>query len=87
MSFCLWISLVSTSLLILWPELALDNEPLEQALWLVEIFWVSDMVRNFFMPKKLKAKMDLFDIAIAYLKSNFFLDLLVTLPQVASGLD
>ena len=38
------------------------------------------------MTRKKNANMDLFDISIAYLKSNFIFDLLATLPQVASGL-
>ena len=47
MGFCLWVTLVSTSLLIVWPDLGQDNETLEQVLWLNESFWVMEIIRNF----------------------------------------
>ena len=86
MSFWLWVNLLSTSWLILWPELREENEFIEQALWLNEFFWVMDILRKFFLRRRKHAKGDLFDNAIAYLKSSFIFDLISTLPQVASGL-
>ena len=46
------------------------------------------MIRKFFDPPKgSRAALDVYEIAINYIKGNLILDVVATLPQVASGLN
>ena len=57
------------------------------ALWFNELVWMLDIVRKFFdKPKRSRAN-DVYEVAVAYIKSTLILDALSSLPQVASGLD
>ena len=90
MSISLWFNLVSTPLLILWPDITEDSESktLYYLLWLNELFFLLDMIRKFFDPPKgSRAALDVYEIAINYIKGNLILDVVATLPQVASGLN
>ena len=44
------------------------------------------MIRKFFDPPKRGRQLDVYEVAINYMKSTLILDVLATLPQVASGL-
>ena len=56
-------------------------------LWFNELVWVLDIVRKFGdKPKKSKAR-DIFENAIAYMKSYLIIDLAATFPQITSGLN
>lgn len=78
-SVWLWFNLVSTPFLILWPDLD-DKTQLWYIMWGNELVWILDMVRQFFdKPRKSKAA-DVYDIAVAYMKSYFIIDLVATVP-------
>ena len=78
--------MVTSPLLILWPELN-DEETMNNLLWLNELVFALDILRKFIdKPKKSRA-VDSYEIAVAYIKSTLFIDVIATLPQVASGLN
>ena len=86
MSIFLWFTLLSTPFLMMYPELN-DIQNLYYMLWMNELVWVLDIVRKFGdKPKKSKAR-DIFENAIAYMKSYLIIDLVATFPQIASGLN
>ena len=89
MSVILWFNLVSSPLIILWPEITDTSETksLYYALWLNELCFILDMIRKFFDPPKDFRSDDAYDIAINYIKSTMILDVFASLPQVASGLN
>lgn len=89
MSVSLWFNLVSSPLIILWPEITdqqVEGKTLYYALWCNELCFLLDMIRKFFDPPKRGRQLDVYEVAIAYMKSTLILDVLATLPQVASGL-
>ena len=85
-SVFIWFNMVTSPLLILWPELN-DEGTMKNLLWLNELAFALDILRKFIdKPKKSRA-VDTYEIAIAYIKSTFVFDVIATLPQVASGLN
>ena len=88
-SFWLWFNLTTSPLIMVWPELSSKQEHLYlyYSLWFNEFVWILDIVRKFFdKPKKSRAD-DIYENAILYIKSTLILDVISSLPQLASGLD
>ena len=89
MSILLWFNLVSSPLIILWPEITdyTESMTLYYLLWLNELCFLLEMIRKFFDPPKDFRSDDVMEVAINYMKSTLILDVFATLPQVASGLN
>ena len=89
LSISLWFNLVSTPLIILWPEISDNSESktMYYLLWLNELLFLLDMIRKFFDPPKGSRATDVYEIAVNYMKSTLILDASATVPQVASGLN
>lgn len=87
MSVWLWFNLITAPFLILWPDI-IDIKTLFYLLWLNEFIWIIDIIRKFFVKpaKSTHQKSDIYENAIAYIKSTLILDLISTFPQVVSGL-
>ena len=88
-SIWLWFNMISSPFIIMWPELNSEenHKTLYYYLWFNELVWLLDIVRKpFDKPKKSRA-VDVYENAMAYFKSTLILDVISTLPQVASGLD
>lgn len=84
-SLWLWFNLISAPFLCLYPEMS-ENKTLSYYLWANELVFLLDIIRKLFdKPKKSRAA-DVYEIAVAYLKSTFILDFVAWFPQVASGL-
>lgn len=84
MSFVHWFNLISTPLLLLWPELFLSPS---YSLWLNEFCFLLNMVTKCFTKKPKSAATDNYDIFVDYFKSNFILDLIATVPNMFSGMN
>ena len=89
LSVFLWFNLISAPLIILWPEITdqTESKTLYYTLWLNETCFLLDMIRKFFDPPKGSRTNDSYEIAVNYIKSTLILDLLASLPQVASDLN
>ena len=82
LSVSLWFNLVSTPLIMLWPEISDQsaNKNFYYLLWLNELMFILDTIRKFFDPPKGSRALDVYEIAINYIKSTLILDVLATLP-------
>lgn len=90
MSVSLWFNLVSSPLIILWPEITdqeKEGKTFYYLLWLNELLFLLDIIRKFFDAPKRGRALDVYENAINYAKSTLILDVMSTLPQVASGLN
>jgi hypothetical protein len=82
MSVCLWFTLLTTPAIMVFESL---NDDLKYLLWLNESFWIVDIARK--LVAQQKPGQDPFDAAIEYIKSTLILDIISTLPQVASAMN
>ena len=75
--------------ILIWPDLSIESENKYTwtALWINEFIWALDIVRKVFDKPKNSRLIDSYDIAMAYFKSTFALDLIAFLPQILSALD
>ena len=79
-----WFNLISTPLVMLWPELF----PLPSiSLWLSEFFFLMNIIIKCFTKKPHSMASDNYDIFVEYLKTNFILDLISTVPNSFSGMN
>ena len=88
-SLALWFNLITSPFVMMWPEMSMREHHLylSYAFWLNELIWVLDIVRKIFdKPKKSRAD-DIYENAILYIKSTLILDLVASIPQLASGLN
>lgn len=76
--FC-WINAITSPFIILWPELN-ENNNLINLLWLNELIWILDILRKFVVKPKKSIANDVYEIATAYIKSDFIFDVVATLP-------
>ena len=86
LSVSLWFNMYST------PALILFADDLSQSLygyfWLNELVWVLEMIRKLlFNTEASDGSKDSMTAAIEYIKGTFLLDLIATLPQVASAMN
>ena len=77
MSFVQWISIITTPLVLLWPDLFPHPSI---TLWTVELFFMLDMIRKCMVAKPKSFAQDTYDIFVEYAKSNMILDLMATMP-------
>ena len=65
MSLVLWYNLISSPLVILWPELSLEEENKSSwyMLWGNELFWTLDIVRKFFNKRTGRPINDTYELA------------------------
>ena len=82
LSIFLWLNCFLTPEIMLWPNL---NEDKKTLLWINEVVWVVEIFRKLFMNAN--EGIDAYQAAIDYIKSTFILDIVATLPQVASFLN
>lgn len=82
MSVALWFNLATTPSIMVFPEL---NAYYFNFLWLSEFLWLLDIARKLLLQHK--PGMDSFEAAVNYMKSTLILDVMSTLPQVASGMN
>ena len=61
------------------------NEDLKFLLWMNEFYWICDGARKLFFQSK--PGQDPYETALGYIKSTLILDVIATLPQVASGMN
>ena len=89
MSLMLWYNLITAPLILLWPELSLEEENKNSwyMLWANELFWTLDMARKFFNKRTGRPINDTYELAQAYIKSTLILDVIATLPQILSGIN
>ena len=52
-----------------------------------ELIWALDILRKLFIKPKKNTTVDTYENAVAYIKSTLIIDVIATLPQIASGLD
>ena len=81
-SICLWFTLITSPLVLIWPDLSLEekNKGLWFLLWINEVFWTLEMILKFFDKRKSHCADDSYEIAFAYLRSSFIFDFMATLP-------
>ena len=89
LSISLWFNLVSTPLILIWPDITDqgDSKTLYYLLWLNELIFLLDIIRKFFDPPKGSRVTDVYEVAVNYMKTILILDAAATLPQAASGLN
>jgi len=63
MSFWLWFNLLSSPLIILWPEIS-ENKRVWYMLWMNELCWLLDIIRKFFDKPKRSRAQDFYEIAV-----------------------
>ena len=78
-----WLNLITTPIVMLWPELFPSPS---YTLWLIETFFLIDIVRKGFTKKPKSTASDNYEIFVEYIRSNLILDLVATIPNVFSGL-
>ena len=79
MSLCFWFTVYTTPAIMIFPEL---NEILINLHWINEVVWVLEIIRkvHFNVPEGEEAM----EAAMLYIKSSMILDIVATLPQIAS---
>lgn len=82
LSVSLWVNLITTPLLMLWPHY---NEDWLTLLWLNEAIWLLEIARRLLFSAK--DDEDSYEVALNYIRSSLLLDVIATLPQIASFLD
>lgn len=82
LSICLWVTMYTTPLIMIFPEL---NESWRNMLMAVEVGWVLDIARRLFFNAS--DGEDPYVVAVDYAKGQFIWDAVATLPQVVSFLD
>ena len=82
LSIWLWFNSYVTPMIMIFPEL---NDKLLYGLWVNEVTWILEICRQTFLNKG-EGK-DNYASIVAYLKRGFILDIIATLPQVASNLN
>ena len=84
MSWVHWFNLISTPLVMLWPDLFPSPSI---SLWLNELFFFLDMVVKCFTKKPGSLASDNYDLVVEYLTTNFIFDLISSVPNVFSGMN
>lgn len=76
MSGFLWLTLVTTPAIMIFPEMNLE---LTKYLFINEFFWFLDIVRKLLFSSPVPGE-DTYTSAVKYIKSTLILDLLALLP-------
>ena len=78
----LWFNMVTTPLILLWPNLSLyeENKNLLLGLWMNEIVWLLEMIRKFFDKQENSRAHDSWEVALEYIRTTFLPDLVATFP-------
>lgn len=84
MSFFHWINLLFTPIVMLWPELF--SSP-SYSLWLIEFFFLMDVLRKCVIKKQGSFALDTYDIFVEYFQSSFLIDIIPLVPSLFSGMD
>ena len=84
MSIVHWLNLIATPLVMLWPELFPSPSI---SLWLIEVFFFLNIIVKCITKKPHSMASDNYDIFVEYLKTNFILDLISTVPNTFSGMN
>ena len=84
MSWVHWFNLISTPLLLLWPELFPSPSI---SLWLNEFFFLLNIIVKCFTKKPGSMASDNYDIFVEYLTTNFIFDLISSVPNIFSGMN
>ena len=79
MSLCFWFTLYTTPAIMIFPEL---NETLIKLLWVNEVMWLLEIIRKV-MFNAAEGE-DCMEAALRYMRSTMILDVVATLPQMAS---
>ena len=77
-----YFNVATTPAIMIFPEL---NEELMNLLWINEIFWFLDIVRKLLF--QYKPGEDTYNIAVKYIKTRLWLDLIALLPQILYFMD
>ena len=74
--------MVTTPLILLWPNLSLyeENKNLLLGLWMNEIVWLLEMIRKFFDKQENSRAHDSWEVALEYIRTTFLPDLVATFP-------
>ena len=78
-SLCFWFTLYTTPAIMIFPEL---NVTLITLLWVNEVAWVLEIIRK--AQFNVAEGEDPMEAALRYMKSTMILDVVATLPQMAS---
>lgn len=84
MSFLLWANLLMTPIVMLWPELFPSPS---YSLWLIELAYVLNIIVKSISKKPGSTANDTYEFFVEYVKSNFVVDVISTIPNVLSGMN
>ena len=84
MSVIHWLNMLSTPIALIWSNIFVAPN---YFLWAIEISFLIDILRKFFIKKPKSVATDVYEVFVEYAQSNLILDLISSLPQLLSGLD
>ena len=84
MSVIHWLNMLSTPIALIWIDIFTSPN---YFLWFIEISFLFDICRKFFIKKPRSIASDVYEVFVEYAQSNLILDLVSVLPNTLSGLD
>ena len=77
MSVIHWLNMLSTPIALIWSNIFVSPN---YFLWVIEISFLIDILRKFFIKKPKSVATDVYEVFVEYAQSNLILDLISSLP-------